>query len=100
MKKTKLENEFASEAPLHAGDNLSMEFTGRAGMPLVQTVAGEAPMSRTPVPTWPIEETAGKMNMQSFAGDAPLSRAPQKYFGTDAGNNDLSLSDRSKKQSY
>ena len=99
MKKTKLQNEFASEAPLHAGDNLSMEFTGRTGSPLVQSFAGQVSMSRTPVPTWPIEETAGKMNMQSFAGEAPLSRAPQKYFGTDAGNNDLSLSVRSKAQS-
>lgn len=100
MKKTKLQNEFASTAPLHATDNLHMEPVGKTGNPLVQSLAGMAPQSNVPVPTWPIEPNTLGATRQSFGGTAPLSTKPMKSFGTDGGNDEAKYSERSIKQSY
>lgn len=87
--------DLGSKAALHNTDNLSMEPTGRTGNPLVQSFAGEAPMSNVPVPTWPIEPGTGHALRQSFGGSAPISATPVKGWGSAP----TPLSERAEKQS-
>lgn len=100
MKKTKIQNEFAGKVGLNETSNLSMEYTGRTGEPMVQSFAGMAPQSDVPVPTWPIEPNTLGAVRQSFGGQAPTTTRPSKSFGEDPGNNIAKYSDRSVKQSY